>query len=154
MKRITVFSLICVLLALCALSFFGCDSSTLVEGSRGAKDYSGDSSVLTDNESSNLSMARIFANGMVLQREEPINIYGYATTGSTVTVTLGENSTSAVAADGEWRVTLPAMEATRGLTLTVESADRRLSFVDVSIGEVFVVSGQSNAQYFACQLED
>jgi len=155
MKRITVFSLICVLLALCALSFFGCDSSTLVEGNGEAGDYSGDnSSVLTDNESSNLSMARIFANGMVLQREEPINIYGYATTGSTVTVTLGENSTSAVAADGEWRVTLPAMEATRGLTLTVESADRRLSFVDVSIGEVFVVSGQSNAQYFACQLED
>ncbi len=108
----------------------------------------------TATNESGLAMARIFSDGMVLQREEPINVFGYANDGATVTVTLGDSTATATATDGEWRVTLPAMDATKGLTLSVSCGEDNLKFENVDIGEVFVVSGQSNAQYFVYQLED
>ena len=106
------------------------------------------------NNESGLAMARIFADGMVLQRGEPINVFGYAKDGRTVTVTLGESSATATASNGEWSLTLPAMNAVKGLTMTVTSGEDSLTFNHVDVGEVFVVSGQSNAQYSVYQLED
>ena len=103
---------------------------------------------------SGLSMARIFSDGMVLQRNEPIHIFGFANSGETVTVTLAGNTATAVAADGEWEVYLPALPATKNLTLEVACGDDSLAFNSVDIGEVLVVSGQSNAQYMMYQLED
>ena len=105
--------------------------------------------------SGGLSMAKIFADGMVLQRQMPIGIFGYANAGSTVTVTLGEQTGTAIAdQSGEWKLDLPAMEAVKGLTLTVTCGSESLSFGNVDIGEVLVMSGQSNAQYSAYKLED
>ena len=106
------------------------------------------------NNESGLAMARIFADGMVLQRGEPISVFGYAKDGRTVTVTLGDSTATTVAKDGEWSLTLPAMNAAKGLSMTVTSGEDSLSFNHVDIGEVFVVSGQSNAQYSVYQLED
>lgn len=146
MKKYLIMSLLCVLAAM-----------MLVTGCSKRKNVTYSPSDAASNNSTNesgLAMARIFANGMVLQRQEPINVYGYAKDGKTVTVSLGDATATATASNGEWSVTLPAMEAVKGLTLTVTSGEDCLTFTDVDIGEVFVVSGQSNAQYFACQLED
>ncbi len=158
MKKIIAFSLMSILLALCVLSLLGCNQSTLLWEEDDMKNYASNNVSAQSGEgnvaSANLSMARIFADGMVLQRGEPINVFGYAADGSTITVTLGEATGTAIAQNGEWRVTLPAMEAARRLTLEVVCGSESLNFTDVSVGEVFVVSGQSNAQYFACQLED
>ena len=106
------------------------------------------------NNESGLAMARIFADGMVLQRGEPISVFGYAKDGRTVTVTLGDSTATTVAKDGEWSLTLPAMNTAKGLSMTVSSGEDSLTFNHVDIGEVFVVSGQSNAQYSVYQLED
>ena len=49
---------------------------------------------------------------MVLQRGEPLPVWGRSVRGDKVTVTLGGNSAVSDAPQGEWKVTLPAMEAT------------------------------------------
>ena len=54
-----------------------------------------------------LQTALIFGEHMVLQRDEPIPVWGRSVRGDTVTVTLGAHSASALAGDGTWRVELP-----------------------------------------------
>ena len=107
-----------------------------------------------DDVSGGLSMAAIFADGMVLQRQMPIGIFGYANSGSKITVTLGDTTITTTAVNGEWKIDFPAMEAAKGLTLSVVCGEESLTFKNVDVGEVLVVSGQSNAQYSAQKLED
>ncbi|MGB0580848.1 MAG: 9-O-acetylesterase, partial [Limisphaerales bacterium] len=53
-----------------------------------------------------------FGDHMVLQREIPIPIWGWAAPGEEVTVELGANSvTGRAGLDGKWRVKMPAMKA-------------------------------------------
>lgn len=103
-------------------------------------------------DESTVTMPTVFADGMVLQRREPINVFGYCETdGAVIEVTLGENTVSATVENGEWLATLPEMEAAKGLTLTVTqkntASGEPLVFNNVSVGEVWVVGGQSNAVY-------
>ena len=157
MKKITSLLTACILLLLALIpSLTGCMQVSEATDVTPTEDFTFDSQA-SDNTAKNesgLSMATIFADGMVLQRDEPIHIYGYANDGQLVTVNLSGNMTSTVAEDGEWSVTLPAMSATKGLTLEVCSGEDKLVFESVDVGEVFVVSGQSNAQYMVYQLED
>lgn len=144
-----------IILSLCCVLFLTLLLTVVLTGcKRGGNITHAGAANQTSTNKSGLAMARIFADGMVLQRGEPISIFGYANDGETVTVSLGNSTATATAANGEWSVSLPEMEAAKGLTLSVVSGDDSLTFNNVDIGEVFVVSGQSNAQYFACQLED
>ena len=99
-----------------------------------------------------------FQNHAVLQRDVPIPVWGVATPGATVTVTLAKTSgpTSSTAPqfhahaapDGRWQATLPALPAGGPYTLTAESsAGTRETVGDVLIGDVFLCSGQSNMEY-------
>ena len=88
-------------------------------------------------------LPQLFQSGMVLQREKPIAVWGWATPGEAVSVTLGKKSASAVAgADGKWLVSLPAMKAGGPYEMTV--GDKKLS--DVWVGDVWLCSGQSNME--------
>jgi len=92
-------------------------------------------------------LPHVFGSHMVLQREMPIVIWGWAEPGESVKVQLGDATQSAQANDrGEWKVTLPAMKAGGPLTLTV-SGSSTVTLDDVMIGEVWLCSGQSNMEW-------
>ncbi|HUA66806.1 MAG TPA: sialate O-acetylesterase [Alphaproteobacteria bacterium] len=94
-----------------------------------------------------IRLPRVFGSHMVLQRDKPIIIWGWANPGETVTVQLGQESRSAQAnARGEWKVSLPAMGAGGPFTLTV-SGSSTVTFDDVMVGEVWLCSGQSNMEF-------
>ena len=106
-----------------------------------------------------VSLPAYFQDSMVFQRGETVNVRGYCKTdGNTVTVTLGDMSATATVEGGEWSVSFPAMEATTGLTLTVIENEPEntypIVFEDVAVGDVFILSGQSNMDYQAKYLED
>ena len=93
----------------------------------------------------NVSLPDLFGNGMVLQREKPIAFFGNAAPNEKVTVTLGSDSKSANAgADGKWKLFLDPKPAGGPFNVTV-SGNNTLTFSNVMIGEVWFVSGQSNA---------
>ncbi|MEM6799744.1 MAG: sialate O-acetylesterase, partial [Planctomycetota bacterium] len=97
--------------------------------------------------SAEVRLPALFGDHMVLQRDMPLPVWGWASPGESVKVTLGDASATATTSDdGAWRVTLPARSAARGLELIV-SANQTLTFSDVAIGEVWVCSGQSNMQW-------
>jgi sialate O-acetylesterase len=83
---------------------------------------------------------------MVLQREQPITIWGWGEAGESVTVRIGtENRQAKANPSGEWRVTLPAMKAGGPHTVSI-SGSSSLEFTDVLVGEVWLCSGQSNME--------
>ena len=107
-----------------------------------------------------ITLPKIFANGMVFQRGKTINVFGYCPdTDAELKVTLGDRvGTTSVDENGEWYVELDPMEATWNLTLTIEQTnhilENKVIFTNVAVGEVWVTSGQSNAQMKTGYMED
>ncbi|MGI9244153.1 MAG: sialate O-acetylesterase, partial [Verrucomicrobiales bacterium] len=95
-----------------------------------------------------LRLPHIFGDHMVLQRDKPIRLWGWANENQMVKVTFaGQTESATTSADGRWEVTLGAREANaEGQTLTVEAGDERLSLEDVLIGDVWLCGGQSNME--------
>ncbi len=88
----------------------------------------------------------VFGNGIVLQRERPIPVWGHALPDTVLTVSLGSASKRTRAdGSGRWRAVLPAQQAGGPFLLTVRSSgDVNQSVVNVLVGDVFLCSGQSN----------
>ena len=58
-----------------------------------------------------VKLASIFGDSMVLQRELPVPVWGWAEPGEAVTVTLGsQTKKTETDADGKWQVKLDALE--------------------------------------------
>lgn len=100
---------------------------------------------------SQVRLSDAYGDHMVLQRDRPIRVWGWASSGEKVWVTLAGPSTrrgSAVAnADGIWTATLPALPAGGPYQLRFRGADGVLQTKgDVMMGDVWICSGQSNMQ--------
>ena len=94
-----------------------------------------------------LRLASPLSDHMVLQREKPVAVWGWADAGEAVTVAFaGQSKTITADAAGKWLLRLDALPASaepRSLVVTGK-ADRRLEVKDVLVGEVWLGSGQSN----------
>ena len=88
----------------------------------------------------------IITHGMVVQRGEPVHLWGTAEPGETVTATVSARKARPVsttaAADGSWSIELAPLAA--GGPYTIQVNDITLS--DVLSGDVFLCSGQSNME--------
>lgn len=98
--------------------------------------------------SADISVANIFNDHMVLQREVPVPVWGTAEAGETVTVSFGAATrTATAAANGSWSVDLEPMAASaepRELKVSGSKSAKGAGFKDVLVGEVWLASGQSN----------
>lgn len=98
-----------------------------------------------------VKLPSILSDGMVLQRERPVKIWGTADEGEEVTVVFKRKKFSTVAdAGGKWLVELPPMKAGGPFEMTVN--DRCLK--DILIGDVWLCSGQSNMELTAGRVRD
>lgn len=89
----------------------------------------------------------LFSDHMVLQRDMEQTIWGWGDPGERVEVQLAGVSREATAAsDGRWSVALPPLPAGGPFVLEVRGT-KTLQVRDVSIGEVWIASGQSNMTY-------
>ena len=94
--------------------------------------------------SGDVKLPAVFGENMVLQRDVPLPVWGWAEAGEQVTVTLGEQSKTATAGqDGKWSLKLDAMKAGGPLALKVQGKNA-IELKDVLVGEVWLCSGQSN----------
>jgi sialate O-acetylesterase len=95
-----------------------------------------------------IKLPSVLGDHMVLQRDKPLPIWGWADPSEEVTVEFGSSKVSTKADDkGNWKVTLPAMKANaKPQTLTV-SGKNKIELKDILLGEVWVGSGQSNMEW-------
>jgi len=84
---------------------------------------------------------------MVLQRDQPARVWGWAAPGERVRVSVsGAAGESAASADGRWTVDLPPQPAGGPFAMTVAGRNT-IALDDVWFGEVWVASGQSNMEW-------
>ena len=97
-------------------------------------------------------VAAIFSNHCVLQRNKNICIFGYGTDEEGVQVALFDKdgallSKNSTKVQGErWEVQLEPQTAQEGCKLEITAAEK-ITFTDVSIGEVWLAGGQSNMEF-------
>ncbi|UEG54830.1 beta galactosidase jelly roll domain-containing protein [Mucilaginibacter daejeonensis] len=92
-------------------------------------------------------MSPLFGDGMVLQRNKPITIWGWADRGEKVTVKFQKQTRTAIAnKDGKWRVILNSEPEGGPYQMTIKGKDQLL-LSDVLLGEVWLCSGQSNMEF-------
>src|SRR5215218_1448624 len=95
-----------------------------------------------------LRLPRLFGDGMVLQRQASLPVWGWSAPRQAVTVTLGGVTRRGTAdAAGTWRVTLPPRPPGGPLRLVVRAGVDSIVLGDVQIGDVWVASGQSNMEW-------
>ncbi|HUT59740.1 MAG TPA: sialate O-acetylesterase [Phycisphaerae bacterium] len=92
----------------------------------------------------------IFSTNMVIQRDKPITVWGWAKAGQKVSVEFGQEKAEATAGGkaGRWEVTFPARQADpTGRKLTVVAGNEKIEMHDIVIGDVWVMNGQSNMAF-------
>ena len=89
----------------------------------------------------------ILGDSMVLQQNQKVPIWGTAEPGETVTVSFQKQKfTVAADAGGKWSVDLKPLKADFApQTLTIEGKNR-IELVNILVGEVWLLAGQSNMQ--------
>ncbi len=91
-----------------------------------------------------VALPALFSDHMVVQRDEPVPVWGWASPGEKVTVTLcGQSKSGTTDAGGKWCVTLDKLPAGGPHKMTVQGSNK-LAIEDVLVGEVWLASGQSN----------
>lgn len=91
----------------------------------------------------------IFDNNMVLQRDKPLKVWGWAAAKEKVEVKFGGQVKSTVTnQEGEWFVYLNKMEANANQKdLIVSGKENTLKFANVLVGDIWVLGGQSNMEF-------
>jgi len=104
--------------------------------------------LMTPGAFADVSLPRILGSRMVLQRERPLNIWGWADPGERVTVQFaGQGQQTEADACGQWRVVLEPMEASAEPRKMTISGANEIVLEDVLVGEVWLASGQSNMEW-------
>lgn len=102
-----------------------------------------------------VELPRIFADGMVLQRDQPILVWGRSAAGAGIVVSFAGASTATRAdAQGAWRVELPAQRAGGPYAMRIDDGKAPRELHDVLVGDVWLASGQSNMEWPLAQAAD
>lgn len=94
------------------------------------------------------AFAHVFTDHAVLQRDQPIAVWGTADPGAKLALTLnGKTVRGSADKAGKWRLQLPAMPAGGPYQLAVTAGNRSAAAKDIMVGDVYLCSGQSNMEF-------
>jgi len=91
-------------------------------------------------------LPRIFSDGMVLQRETEVKIWGWAKCGEKISIKFIDSQYTTTADNkGDWHIMIPKLEAGGPYEMSVK-ASNSITINDIMIGDVWICSGQSNME--------
>lgn len=101
-------------------------------------------------------VSNVFQSGMVLQRDKPCRIWGWADPGQKVSVTFADKESMAIAGrDRRWEVLLPALSISgESRTLVARTDSETVELNDVLVGDVWILGGQSNMEFELAKVEN
>ncbi|WP_308991035.1 sialate O-acetylesterase [Mariniflexile litorale] len=89
----------------------------------------------------------LFSDGMVLQRDKPIPVWGWANAGEKIEISLNKQIIRTKAdKNGKWSIKLKPEIAGGPYTMTFKGKNT-IVLKDILIGEVWICSGQSNMEF-------
>lgn len=102
--------------------------------------------LFTTDVYSDVKLPALIGNGMVLQRDTNIPVWGWASPNEKVTVEFNDVIyTSNTGEDGKWRINLNPQKAGGSYTMKIKG-NNEIIINDILIGEVWICAGQSNMQ--------
>lgn len=118
----------------------------------------------TSRVDAKVKLPALISDGMVLQREHPVKVWGTADAGEDIQVRFLKNTTpngvksgklkavytATADADGKWSITLPAMKPGGPYVLQVNDIELK----DILVGDVWLCSGQSNMELPVSRVTD
>lgn len=95
-----------------------------------------------------VTLAPLFTDHAVLQRDKPLPIWGRADAGEKITLTFrGITAHATAAPDGRWIILLDALPANAEGAELIVSGKNTVTLQDIVVGEVWLCSGQSNMEW-------
>ncbi len=92
-----------------------------------------------------VTLAGLFQDNLVFQRDRPVPIWGRADPGERVTVNFaGQEVSTSTPADGRWIIYRDPLGTQSEPAEMIVSGNNRLSVKNILVGEVWLCSGQSN----------
>jgi sialate O-acetylesterase len=96
--------------------------------------------------SADVRLPKIFTDNMMLQRDLPVRVWGWADPGEAVNATLADKSAKTKTGEnGIWLIELPAIKSGENLELTIKG-NNSVVLKNLIIGDLWVCSGQSNME--------
>ena len=96
---------------------------------------------------SQVRLPRLISDGMVLQRDAPVKIWGWAAKNEKLSLHFIDSSYSITADNkGNWNILIYNLKAGGPYTMTI-SASNTVSINNIMVGDVWVCSGQSNMEH-------
>lgn len=103
---------------------------------------------ITISAQAQLRLPHYFSDHAVLQRDQPIVLWGWSKPGEEVSVTIkGKDYVARANADSIWQVQLPAESAGGPCHIKVTGVSESITINDVYFGDVYFCSGQSNMAF-------
>ena len=94
-----------------------------------------------------VTLPQVLSSHMVIQRDLPVHVWGWAAAGEMVSVSFRDQSQSTQATEwGSWSIYLPPAQAGGPFVMNIK-ASNSIKLDDVLVGDVWVASGQSNMEF-------
>ena len=102
-----------------------------------------------------VTLPDVLSDSMVLQRGVRVPVWGTAAPGEAVTVSFaGQTKKTTAGAEGRWRVWLDPLRANATPQVLRVTGKNKVEVKDVLVGEVWLVSGQSNMQFTLAETKE
>ena len=95
----------------------------------------------------------LFGDNMVLQRDTVISLFGEGKSGTEVKVEIQNQTKITRVTDGCWRIDIGPLSVSFKEELKVAAENDIIEFVNVAVGEVYLLAGQSNIEFEFYQSE-
>ncbi|MDR3267507.1 MAG: TIM barrel protein [Tannerella sp.] len=87
-------------------------------------------------------------DNMMVQRDKPVKLYGWAAKGETVTVSLnGQKAAGKADKDGLWQIVLNPLPVGGPYEMSIQGKDDIIRIGNILSGDIWVCSGQSNMEW-------
>lgn len=104
--------------------------------------------IFSPSANARILLPQILGNDMVLQRNQPVNIWGFGTVGEKVTVNFaGQTKTAVTDSKGNWMVVLMPLKTSATPQKMTITGSNKIVLDNILVGEVWLCSGQSNMEY-------
>ena len=90
-------------------------------------------------------LPRLVSDGLVLQREKPVTLWGWADEGEQVSVSLGQQTLTTKAVNGRWQLVFKPLKTGPAFQIHIKGKNE-LTINKVLAGDVWVAAGQSNME--------
>ena len=104
-------------------------------------------SLFLTNVSATVRLPHLFSDHMVIQRDQPVKIWGWADKSETIEVVFGSQSKKVKAdKNGNWALSLDKMAFGGPYSMQIKGRSNHITLKDIYVGDVWLCSGQSNME--------